>query len=348
MSTKVLADVVEALVGGAFLDGGLARASLCASRLLSEVTTTNLDWDTSSRPAYEGEKSILGLDGLESLLGYTFKDRRLLREALTHPSYENDAETSSYQRLEFIGDAVLDMIVVFYLVDHAPQLPPGRMHLVKTATVNANFLAYICLNMVVRHDTKDVCWEGGTKFKEVHSPRQVRLCQSMRHQSTDVMMALEKCIKRHNEITNEIRGCLERVPCYPWVLLTGLEPEKFLSNIIESIFGAILIDTRGDLEACTAAAQKLGICEYLHRIVADEVDLLHPKNKLGELAGNRTVEYEVKVQSDSNFYRCKVMVGGNEIAAVSNGLSKVDAITRTADAAIKLGSCADVREESLT
>jgi hypothetical protein len=43
ISTKVLADVVEALVGGAFLDGGLARAALCASQLLPKVTTSALD-----------------------------------------------------------------------------------------------------------------------------------------------------------------------------------------------------------------------------------------------------------------------------------------------------------------
>ncbi|KAH6691800.1 hypothetical protein BKA61DRAFT_584810 [Leptodontidium sp. MPI-SDFR-AT-0119] len=345
MSTKVLADVVEALVGGAFLDGGLARASLCASRLLPEVTTSALDWDACSRPDYEGEKSIIGLEDLESLLGYRFRDRRLLREALTHPSCENDAETSSYQRLEFIGDAVLDMIVVSYLVDHAPQLSHGRMHLIKAATVNASFLAHICLNACVEQSVKDIRCVRGTNFKQVHGSRQVKMCQFMRHQNSNVLMALNTCLKQHSEIANEIEDCLEHGPCYPWVLLTSLEPEKFLSDMVESIFGAILIDARGNREACTATAENLGIYKYLRRIVAEDIDLLHPKNKLGELAGNSTVEYESGVQDDKNSYSCKVIVGGREIASVFDGSSKDDAITRAADAAIRCGSLADRTEK---
>ena len=332
MSTKVLADVAEALIGGALLDGGLVRASLCVSRLLSEVMDSS--FDCALKPAHE-EKSIVGLEDLERLLGYTFKDRHLLREALTHPSCENDAETSSYQRLEFIGDAVLDMIIISYLVDHAPQLPHGRMHLIKMAIAQAGFLAHVCLDTVVEQGVKDIRHIGGTKYSEVQSSRSIKMCHFMQHQQVDVTAALTRCIKRHDEIANEIRDCLDHGSHYPWVLLTSLEPEKFLSDLVESIFGAILIDARGDLAACTAAAKNLGIYKYLCRIVAEEVDLLHPKNKLGELAGSSTVEYEVRAQDDHNLYSCKVIVGDDEVAMVLNGLSKEDAMTRAAEAAIR-------------
>ena len=63
------------------------------------------------------------LGDAERMLGYTFKRKFLLIEALTHASYQScyqqDSHTPSYERLEFLGDFVLDMIVTDYLY-HAP------------------------------------------------------------------------------------------------------------------------------------------------------------------------------------------------------------------------------------
>lgn len=48
-----------------------------------------------------------GVDDLESRLGYKFRDRSFLLQAITHASYSNNRITDCYQRLEFLGDAVL-------------------------------------------------------------------------------------------------------------------------------------------------------------------------------------------------------------------------------------------------
>ena len=55
------------------------------------------------------------MDALESVLGYKFKDRSLMDTALTHPSYGGDHKVPHYQRLEFLGDAVLSSITADYL-----------------------------------------------------------------------------------------------------------------------------------------------------------------------------------------------------------------------------------------
>ena len=47
----------------------------------------------------------------ESRIGYEFQNRSLLIQALTHPSYGSDHHTPHYQRLEFLGDAVLELYV---------------------------------------------------------------------------------------------------------------------------------------------------------------------------------------------------------------------------------------------
>ncbi len=48
---------------------------------------------------------------IEQKIGYKFKDKKLLEVAFTHPSYANEHKTKSNQRLEFLGDAVLELIV---------------------------------------------------------------------------------------------------------------------------------------------------------------------------------------------------------------------------------------------
>lgn len=101
LSTKVLADVVEALIGGAFLAGGIENAAACSSQILPEISATILN-SNSSNGSDSSKSPQLPNDyfsGLESFLGHKFRDSRLLKEALTHPSCQNDADTLSYQRL---------------------------------------------------------------------------------------------------------------------------------------------------------------------------------------------------------------------------------------------------------
>ncbi len=70
------------------------------------------------------------MESLESRIGYSFKNKGLLRDALTHSSYYNENRSASHEsneRLEFLGDAVLGLIVGEYLFRRFPQLPEGRL-----------------------------------------------------------------------------------------------------------------------------------------------------------------------------------------------------------------------------
>ncbi|MGI6392179.1 MAG: ribonuclease III [Candidatus Izemoplasmatales bacterium] len=61
---------------------------------------------------------------LQAYFGLKFNDESLLVRALTHSSYANEAQTKSYERLEFIGDAVLDLAVGHYLFNNLDE-PEG-------------------------------------------------------------------------------------------------------------------------------------------------------------------------------------------------------------------------------
>ncbi len=84
----------------------------------------------------------------ESLVGHTFTDRELLRTALTHPSYaaEHEAE-GTYDRLEFLGDAVLGFIVADYVYRGCPAEPEGELTRRKHYAVSGDALSAAALEL---------------------------------------------------------------------------------------------------------------------------------------------------------------------------------------------------------
>ena len=74
----------------------------------------------------------------EEILGYRFQDQDLLRTALTHSSAapsESHVQRSSYERLEFLGDAILGMVISRMIFDRFPHLDEGGMTRIKVAVV---------------------------------------------------------------------------------------------------------------------------------------------------------------------------------------------------------------------
>ena len=75
---------------------------------------------------------------LENKIGYHFKKKDLLSEALTHSSYANErkAQHIKYnERLEFLGDAVLSIVVSDYIFSHCPELPEGELTKLRASLV---------------------------------------------------------------------------------------------------------------------------------------------------------------------------------------------------------------------
>ena len=77
------------------------------------------------------------LKGLEKAIGYDFKDESLLLTAVTHPTYANEHRTESYQRLEYLGDAILDFVVAEDLFARFPGADEGVLTTKRIAAVSA-------------------------------------------------------------------------------------------------------------------------------------------------------------------------------------------------------------------
>lgn len=83
------------------------------------------------------------LDRLQDVLGHRFADRSLLELALTHESYANERQldTGNNERLEFLGDAVLGLVVCQYLYERHRGLSEGRLAQIKAHLVSTSHLA---------------------------------------------------------------------------------------------------------------------------------------------------------------------------------------------------------------
>ncbi len=79
---------------------------------------------------------------IEDALGYRFKNPGFLRSALTHRSYSNErGERDNYERLEFLGDAVLGLVTSRWLYDRFPEEPEGQLAKRKSFLVSEPVLA---------------------------------------------------------------------------------------------------------------------------------------------------------------------------------------------------------------
>ena len=137
LGDKTIADVCEALIGAALLSyqdtKGMDMAVKAVSKMVSnELHTVNKwsdYWRLYVKPPWQlatATASQLDLAAqIERKDGYHFRYPRLLRSAFMHPSYPFLYEkVPSYQRLEFLGDALLDMACINFLYHRHPDKDP--------------------------------------------------------------------------------------------------------------------------------------------------------------------------------------------------------------------------------
>ncbi len=102
------------------------------------------------------------LQKLEDSIGYTFKNKSLLENALTHTSYANEHKISSNEKLEFLGDSILEFISSKYIYNNYPKLKEGEMTKVRATVVCEDSLHKIAQ----KHNFSDFLFVG--KSEQLH------------------------------------------------------------------------------------------------------------------------------------------------------------------------------------
>ncbi|XP_049381531.1 endoribonuclease Dicer homolog 2-like [Solanum stenotomum] len=204
IKSKRVADVVEALIG-AYLSSGGEVAAFSFMKWLG-VDINFVDAPISRHFPMKAEKPV-NVRYLESLLHYKFNNPSLLVEALTHGSYMLPEIPRCYQRLEFLGDAVLDYVVTTHLYFQYPGLTPGLITDLRSASVNNECYALsavkACLHKHILHDSQDLL--------------------------------------RHIFSTVEDFKKLDLVSTFGWEVEATFP--KVLADLIESLAGAIFVDS---------------------------------------------------------------------------------------------------------
>ncbi len=291
LSSKVLADVVESLIGACCEDGGMPVALQCVGLFVPDIEWLSLEASRERLYAEALEEPPWQPPpALESLIGYTFTKKSLLVEAMTHASVPSEQKGSCMERLEFIGDAILDHVVVQQLASAQPTLSYYKMHVLRTTLVNAGFLGFICMSLSISETATAVSPDGqSVRTTEFKQP----LWSFMKHGvSRDMGVAINTARARFTALRDDIMEALWTSYTYPWGLLTRLRAEKFYSDIVEALIGAVWIDS-GSLEAVEALLENMGLLPYMRRVLEDDISILHPKEEIGRLAGNAKIRYGV-------------------------------------------------------
>ncbi|XP_072965109.1 ribonuclease 3-like protein 2 [Typha angustifolia] len=158
------------------------------------------------------DSSTSTISSVERLLNYSFRNRTLLQEALTHRS---SSSSCSYQRLEFFGDAVLGLAFSKYFFLRDPDLPPGLLTVLRAANISTEKLARVA----VRHD----------------------LYSLLRRDNTP---DLDKLV---SEFTEEVMREPKELGGHPYGGSTMKAP-KVLADIVEAIAAAVYMDCNFDLD----------------------------------------------------------------------------------------------------
>jgi endoribonuclease Dicer len=315
-STKVLADVVESLIGAAYVHGGFDLAIDCCKMfglgLIWQTLPARIEDILAQQEPLIDYPSQIG--DVEEMVGYTFKRKVLLVEALSHASSQHDLPTISYERMEFLGDSVLDMVVTDYLY-HAPgkEYSPGHLHLRKSALVNAHFLAFVCLRCSLTRDVPMPRPDSRGHISLTFEKHPIYLWQCLLHSSHRVLEDQKFTFSRFQKAEADIVKTLETDSVFPWAALSCLHAPKFLSDMVESIIGAVYLDSSGDMDVVRQVLRKLGILQVMERIVQDEVDVLHPVSRMSVWASRQQKSISYQIEKAKGNITCTVLVAGEEV-----------------------------------
>lgn len=267
LADKSIADVSEALIGAAYMttrkDNDFNLAIEAVTRLTNHKHHPMLKWEdyyaAYKKPEWQvTAASAAELDmakKIEEVAGYEFKHPRVLRSAFVHPSrpYLFD-RVPSYQRLEFLGDALLDMVCVDYLFHMAPNKGPQWLTEHKMAMVSNQFLGCVAVSLSFH---KYILHTGA-------------ISDAILEYVTEIMEA-----RRVAEDTAQTVGRprSEFAKDY-WIEVR--QPPKCIPDVLEAYIGAIFVDSEYDYSTVQRFFQKHIQPYFLDMRIYDTFAKKHP------------------------------------------------------------------------
>ncbi|KAJ1294687.1 hypothetical protein BS78_01G164800 [Paspalum vaginatum] len=299
IKSKRIADSIEALIGAYLSASGELAAYLFLKSLGMDIVLHEMP--VERKITFKSEEFV-NLRSLELTLDYHFKDHSLLLEALTHGSYQSAGTTACYQRLEFLGDGVLDYIFTYYFYHEYRESTPQLLTDLRSASVNNSCYAHAAV-------------KAGLHRHILHSSSALR----------------KRMVDYLNKFEQSFSG-----PSHGWEPGIGLP--KVLGDVIESIAGAIYIDSRHDKEVVWRSMKRL-----LEPLVTPDTLEVDPVTELQDLCARKAyrVEYTVTHENSVPSVVAEVQTKGTPYKATRTGLTKLDAKKLAAKAVLEDMKAAD-------
>ncbi|CAI9730629.1 endoribonuclease Dicer-like [Octopus vulgaris] len=248
------------------------------------------------------ERLLDGYETFEKEIGYKFSDRSYLLQAFTHASYHYNTVTDCYQRLEFLGDAILDYVITRHLYEDSQRYSPGVLTDLRSALVNNNIFAALAVK-----------WNFHKFFKAI---------------SPELFNVIERFVARQKEKEDEIdfdEEFQDEGEESPDEEVVEMEIPKALGDIFESVAGAIYLDSNRSLDV---------VWKVYYRIMKPQIEKYLksiPKSPVRELLElePETAKFEKPERTVNGKIRVTVKVAGK---GVYNGVGRNYRIAKSAAA----------------
>lgn len=249
---KSIADVCEALIGAAYLstfeqndmDMAVRAVSVMVKDKMHDYTAWSQYRERWTKPAWvTAEATAVDVDMARKFaqrLGYSFRHPRLLRCAFMHPSSNSQLyyKLPSYQQLEFLGDALFDMVCVDFLFHRFPGADPQWLTEHKMAMVSNQFLACLAVELGF-HRCIVVCLSQlQKKIRDYVDVMEV--ARSDAKQAAVAAGKPETEYARHYWCEDTSSGTASGA-------LAGVSAPKCLPDVVEAYIGALFLDSGCDL-----------------------------------------------------------------------------------------------------
>lgn len=160
-----------------------------------------------------------GFENFEKILDYKFRDRSKMLESVTHNSYIANQVTESYQRLEFIGDAILNYLIARRLFEDQSNLSADTLYELKSILTSN----YVLLSLSIRNGFH----------------------QYLRH----FWPGLKQLVDAFMKVQNSNRYRMSNEYFLVSDQTADIEEPKILADVFESVAGAIYVDSDMSLES---------------------------------------------------------------------------------------------------
>lgn len=261
LGKKTIADVCEAIIGAAFLThnqrttwrpSDWTNAVQAVTKLVQSQQHDMMQWSDYSRaytvPEWQTKDASASelerVRQVEIQFGYRFNSPRLLHAAFAHPSLPQRFErVPSYQQLEFLGDALIDMVCVTHLMYEFPQKDPHWLTEHKMAMTTNMFLGALCVKLSLHRHLRHASVALGTQI-------------------SDYSVELE-------EAQSAAQGKMDY-----WMHVKP--PPKALADIVEAFVGALFLDSGFDYGQVLSFFQRYMLQFFEDMSVYDTYATSHP------------------------------------------------------------------------